>query len=77
MKQDTYTIVYHLEGKGMNVFEGLTRDEALDEVRKLVNDFTGTVLPKLTKVYLQLETNKETDTSYEDDAHMAFYSKNL
>ena len=63
MKQDTFTIVYHLEGKGMNVFEGLTRDEALDEVRKLVNEFTGTVLPKLTKVYLQLETNKETDTS--------------
>jgi len=59
MKEDTFTIVYHLEGKGMNVFEGLTRDEALDEVRKLVNDFTGTVLPKLTKVYLQLETNKE------------------
>ena len=59
MKEDTFKIVYHLEGKGMNVFEGLTRDEALDEVRKLVNDFTGTVLPKLTKVYLQLETNKE------------------
>ncbi len=57
--KDTYTIVYHLQGKGMNVFEGLTRDEALDEVRKLVNDFRGTVLPKLTKVYLQLETNKE------------------
>jgi hypothetical protein len=55
----------------------LTRDEALEEVRKLVNEFTGTVLPKLTKVYLQLETNKETDTSYEDDAHMAFYSENL
>ena len=59
MKEDTFKIVYHLEGKGMNVFEGLTRDEALDEVRKLVNEFTGTVLPKLTKVYLQLETNKE------------------
>ena len=63
MKEDTFKIVYHWEGKGMNVFEGLTRDEALDEVRKLVNDFIGTVLPKLTKVYLQLETNKETDTS--------------
>ncbi len=59
MKEDTFTIVYHLEGKGMNVFEGLTRDEALDEVRKLVNDFIGTVLPKLTKVCLQLETNEE------------------
>ena len=59
MKEDTFKIVYHLEGKGMNVFEGLTRDEALDEVRKLVNEFTGTVLPKLTKVYLQLETNEE------------------
>ena len=57
--KDTYTIVYHLQGKGMNVFEGLTRDEALDEVRKLVNDFRGTVLPKLTKVCLQLETNEE------------------
>jgi len=77
MKEDTFKIVYHLEGKGMNVFEGLTRDEALDEVRKLVNDFRGTVLPKLTKVCLQLETNEETDTSYEDDAHMAFYSQNL
>ena len=53
MKEDTF------KGKGMNVFEGLTRDEALDEVRKLVNEFTGTVLPKLTKVYLQLETNEE------------------
>ncbi len=57
--KDTYTIVYHLQGKGMNVFEGLTRDEALEEVRKLVNDFRGTVLPKLTKVCLQLETNEE------------------
>jgi len=57
--KDTYTIVYHLQGKGMNVFEGLTRDEALEEVRKLVNDFRGTVLPKLTKVCLQLETNKK------------------
>jgi hypothetical protein len=57
--KDTFKIVYHLQGKGMNVFEGLTRDEALEEVRKLVNDFRGTVLPKLTKVCLQLETNKK------------------
>jgi len=75
--KDTFKIVYSLQGKGMNVIEGLTRQEALEKINELVNDYIGTVLPKLTKVYLQLETNKETNMSYEDEAHMAFYSQNL
>ena len=56
--KDTYTIVYSLQGKGMNVIEGLTRQEALEKINELVNDYIGTVLPKLTKVYLQLERSK-------------------
>ena len=58
MKEDTFKIVYHLQGKGMNVIEGLARKDALEKINELVNDYIGTVLPKLTKVYLQLERSK-------------------
>ena len=56
--KDTYTIVYHLQGKGMNVIEGLTKKDALEKINELVNDYIGTVLPKLTNVYLELERSK-------------------
>ena len=56
--KETYKIVYSLQGKGMNVIEGLTRQEALKKINELVNDYIGTVLPKLTNVYLELERSK-------------------
>jgi len=55
---DTFKIVYSLHGKGMNVIEGLTRKDALEKINELVNDYIGTVLPKLTNVYLELERSK-------------------